>query len=416
MNMIEQLFNDFGAKYLEEAKKKGVNLGLQNIFTPIDKIEKATNFRFADHITSETRSVAVLFNTEFIGYFIKELPQNYINNIKFTFFYDCEFDYKQVRNFIFFSGKKLKIDLVKIENIKDLDKIMSGKKFDIVFSNPPYGTSNSNALDLIILKSCFSIANKIIFIHPSEWFLNKYSKKQIKSELKNSSKLEKISLIWGNSIFNIGIFMPLCISEWNTCKKTNFVKINDFAFSKKSFECLSADFDIHYGNVKDFYKEYADLITKLKSHDSIYLHRVNADLSNLTDYSVKIANIRGNMSTNGFSSDFFTYIGLNEKKINYTDKTYTVKRNRDDERKCWSFNNEDSRKNFVSYMKTKIVRFGNSLAKTGQGPTYEFIPWMDFTQEWNDAKLCKEFGISEELWNYIDKFIPDYYDDYKSGF
>ena len=46
----------------------------------------------------------------------------------------------------------------------------------------------------------------------------------------------------------------------------------------------------------------------------------------------------------------------------------------------------------------------------------KLIPWLDFTQEWNDAKLCKEFGINEELWKYIDNFIPDYYDDYKSGF
>ena len=46
--------------------------------------------------------------------------------------------------------------------------------------------------------------------------------------------------------------MPLCISEWNTCKKTNFVKINDLAFSKKSFECLSSDFDIHYFYKKGF--------------------------------------------------------------------------------------------------------------------------------------------------------------------
>ena len=416
MNFIEKLFYDFNERYLKEAKARGVDLGLQTVYTPIDKIEKATNFRFANHITAETKSVAVLFNTEFINYFVKELPLDYINNIKWTFFYDCKFDYDQVQDCIFFSQKNINIEMISIENIKDLDKVMAGKKFDIVFSNPPYGTSNSNALDLIILKSCFLIANKIIFIHPSEWFLNKYSKKQIKSELKKSSKLEKISLIWGNSIFDIGIFMPLCISEWNTCKKTNFVKINDFAFSKKSFECLSEDFDIHYGNVKNFYKDYTDLITKLKSYDSIYLHRVNADLSNLTDYSVKIANIRGHIAANGFSSDFFTYIGLNEKKINYTDKTYTVKRNRDDERKCWSFNNEDSRKNFVSYMKTKFVRFGNSLAKTAQGPSYEFIPWLDFTKEWNDKKLCEEFGISEELWQYIDNFIPDYYEDYISGF
>ena len=34
----------------------------------------------------------------------------------------------------------------------------------------------------------------------------------------------------------------------------------------------------------------------------------------------------------------------------------------------------------------------------------------------NDTKFCKKFEISEEFWNYIDNFIPDYYDDYKSGF
>ena len=81
MNLIEQLFNDFNAKYLEEAKARNIDLGLQTIYTPIDKLEKVTGFRFADHITSETKSVAVLFNTEFINYFIKELPQDYINNM-----------------------------------------------------------------------------------------------------------------------------------------------------------------------------------------------------------------------------------------------------------------------------------------------------------------------------------------------
>ena len=131
MNMIEQLFNDFGTKHLEEAKKNGVDLGLQTVFTPIDKIEKATGFRFADHINKNTKSVGILFNYEFLYYFVKELQDDYINNIKFTFFYDCEFDYKQVKNCIFFSGKKLNIEMVYIENIKDLDKVMVGKKFDI---------------------------------------------------------------------------------------------------------------------------------------------------------------------------------------------------------------------------------------------------------------------------------------------
>lgn len=78
MKIIEQLFNSCNAKYLKDMKKNGVDLSLQNVFTPIDKIEKETGFRFADHITPETRSVRVLFNYEFLHYFIKELPQNYI--------------------------------------------------------------------------------------------------------------------------------------------------------------------------------------------------------------------------------------------------------------------------------------------------------------------------------------------------
>ena len=70
-------------------------------------------------------------------------------------------------------------------------------------------------------------------------------------------------------------------------------------------------------------------------------------------------------------------------------------------------------------MKTKIYRIALSLCKTNpnaDSSCMTYIPWMDFTQEWNDKKLCEEFGISEELWNYIDNFIPDYYDDYDSGF
>ena len=41
---------------------------------------------------------------------------------------------------------------------------------------------------------------------------------------------------------------------------------------------------------------------------------------------------------------------------------------------------------------------------------------MDFKQEWYDKKLVEYFEITEEEWKYIDKLIPNYYDDYLSGF
>ena len=84
----------------------------------------------------------------------------------------------------------------------------------------------------------------------------------------------------------------------------------------------------------------------------------------------------------------------------------------------FSFDNKKERDNFIKYCKTKFSRFFLSYIKYN-GNLFDsdrYVPWLDFTQEWNDAKLCKEFGISNELWNYIDNFIPDYYEDYKSGF
>ena len=65
------------------------------------------------------------------------------------------------------------------------------------------------------------------------------------------------------------------------------------------------------------------------------------------------------------------------------------------------------------------MRFILSCIKVGghiDSGELEIIPWLDFTQEWNDKKLCELFNINNKLWNYIDNFIPDYYEDYISGF
>jgi hypothetical protein len=37
------------------------------------------------------------------------------------------------------------------------------------------------------------------------------------------------------------------------------------------------------------------------------------------------------------------------------------------------------------------------------------LPWLDFTQEWNDEKLYKYFDINQETQDYITNFLPDYY-------
>ena len=419
MNLIEQLFYDFNEKYFEEAKANGVDLGLQDKYTPIHKIENTTRFRFADYITAETKSVGVLFNTEFINYFVKELHQDYINNIKFTFFYDCQFDYEQVQDCIFFSNKNINIEMISIENIKDLDKVMAGKKFDIVFSNPPY---NGN-LDLKILKSLFEqkISDKIVFVHPVGYLLDKKFKTKLYNELRNTNYLESVNMFWGNNLFDIKIFMPCCISVWNTNKTDDKCFVTDNAFinwtgNESKYICKINDISIHgkiFENVKHFLN-YTNNIMKYNVNDN-----------NLTNYSVNFPLIRGGQEYGqGIYSHFYSIIGLdtntckcdNNYRLSDSARSHTSNGTKFP---LWTFNTENERNNFINYIKSKFVRFLFSLIKTNPN-TYsgelKVIPWLDFTQEWNDKKLCKEFGISEELWKYIDNFIPDYYDDYESGF
>jgi hypothetical protein len=304
--------------------------------------------------------------------------------------------------------------MISIENIKDLDKVMAGKKFDIVFSNPPY----NHALDIKILNSIKNFVKEAVIIHPAVFVLDKKFKSACFNEIRHTNSLEELKIFWGNSIFNIGLYLPLCISKWDFTKKIDLVKITDGAISFSSYICNINDISI-YGNE---YKKVFELKTKIKNYiqnnGSLVSHRTNFDYSNITNYSIKFSTVRGHApSIKGIHEDFFSLICVDETE-NYCNKNYKVKVE-GYKFNLWSFNNENERLNFIKYCKSKFCRFCYSFMKQSAAITtaeLEFIPWLDFTQEWNDAKLCKEFGISEELWNYIDNFIPDYYDDYKSGF
>jgi hypothetical protein len=163
----------------------------------------------------------------------------------------------------------------------------------------------------------------------------------------------------------------------------------------------------------------------MQTHNmSILDHNIKADYSNMTNHSVRFALLRGNAhAIDGLCEDFYSLICM-KKDENKCDKNYRISKAAWKMYKnimtLWSFNTETEQNNFINYCCAKIVRFLLTFTKTNAnvipGQITNIIPWLDFTQEWNDAKLCKEFGISEELWKYIDNFIPDYYDDYESGF
>ena len=397
------------------------NLGIQNIFTPLRNIEKAVNVNFRDFILPDAKSIGVLFNWEFILNFLEDnLDYNYLKDeVVFTYFYDSEADKNALdNNFLLHKYRKefnFKIEFVDItkfteqnRNINIIKEAMANKHFDIVFSNPPY----NNNIDLKILQTVFDYADKVVFIHPSTFLLDKKFKTKIYNEIRNTNYLEKTIFIWGNMLFDIWLSVPIVISAWNKNHNSNIVEVIDSAITNSKYTCSVNDISVH-GEYFQKVKQFLNCENNLQNNIT--------DENELTDYSVKFALIRGHANTNkynvSYNDDFFSLIAL-DNELNKCDPTFRFG-NHVHMKLHWAFSSEEERNNFIGYCKTKIVRFLLSLIKINahvDSGELKVIPWMDFTQEWNDKKLCEEFNIDKELWNYINKFIPDYYEDYKSGF
>ena len=74
------------------------------------------------------------------------------------------------------------------------------------------------------------------------------------------------------------------------------------------------------------------------------------------------------------------------------------------------FNNKEEAQNYVSYLKTRFVRFLISLRKISQDAArgvYAFVPDLDYSHSWTDADLYKRYGISNEEITYIESIVKE---------
>jgi hypothetical protein len=78
----------------------------------------------------------------------------------------------------------------------------------------------------------------------------------------------------------------------------------------------------------------------------------------------------------------------------------------------FEFSNANERDNFIRYLMTDFARFCLSIYKIGSNLYYgemSMIPWLDFSESWDDEKLFQYFHINENTQKYIRDFLSDYY-------
>jgi site-specific DNA-methyltransferase (adenine-specific) len=74
------------------------------------------------------------------------------------------------------------------------------------------------------------------------------------------------------------------------------------------------------------------------------------------------------------------------------------------------FETENEAINVQKYMTTKFFRFllGVRKLKNVYWKNFSFVPYLDFSREWNDSDLYEKFGLLEEEINHIEKMIKKF--------
>lgn len=277
--------------------------------------------------------------------------------------------------------------------------------FDLVFSNPPY----NKTLDLKIMNEVWDCADEFVVIHPSTWLLDIKGSFNLYNIFRNKieNKVQSFQMFNGCNEFGIVVNTPIVISHLNK-KYQGEVHVDYF---HESFSVDSV-FD-----VTKFGAKYKTLVEPMmimaqeyiKKHGSIWSNRVSAEDTDDSLFYCQLADIIGNIDlyskTNQMVKDDFYTMTIKSKKDNIGIRKTTIKN-------TYAFKTEEERTNFLNYCNTDFARFLLAIIKNNthidSGET-NMIPWLDFTQEWNDEKLFDKFNISEEQQDLIRDFLPDYY-------
>ncbi len=291
-------------------------------------------------------------------------------------------------------------------SVPALKKLIAGldMKFDVVFSNPPY---NSN-IDIKILNEIIDIADEFVVVHPSTWILDDKNKTKLYVDFKNKidKKVASIDFFNGNPIFNIALYVPCMITHINQ-KQDSTCSVDYFGlkFDVESLHSINKYGD-KWNLINKFKKNIYDEISKTGHVWSKIVSPKDVDGKLLY---CQLAGIRGNVNLKSHNKDiikddFYTFV--------MKDITSNHDIRKDDIKCTFAFNSALERTNFLNYLKTDFARFCLSIYKTNSHldrGELEIVPWLDFTEEWDDDKLFAKFDVSQELQNYIRDFLPDYY-------
>jgi hypothetical protein len=269
-------------------------------------------------------------------------------------------------------------------------------KYDIIIANPPYKAG----LHLKFLDKALDLREEdghIVFVHPAEWLVQK------RETIRNKHFPPLRAKVKGAHIKFIQNPWPKQAALWPPVAVTH-IRGNDFRFTLDGYW-----FKFETQKVKDLdgisMIGYSDLGVKVVKRILAFAKTSNWK-SNLTDSpNEKIYLNLFNFS--GHNDDFTkvmtivdtrTALTFRDPNIAITDKPLYTKNGNP---RYWApFTNREEAINAHNFLiNLKLIQVFIAIIKIDQNAFHtlgQFIPWLDWTQEWTDEKLYDLFSITEE--------------------
>jgi hypothetical protein len=285
-------------------------------------------------------------------------------------------------------------------------------QFDIILGNPPYGGTLVQNIHLNFLERCVKISREqVIFVHPSTQYLSKGNKEAERINSEIEQYLQSVTLFNGSAVFGIDKHMPLCITHVNKNKKDDgFVIENEMVGTSKKLDSIGRinifnDYE-NFPSIKD--KVVSKMIeNKMSSIESKVKSKGKKSKTPILkspggSYFIRIEVFTGGINKTRlgmWKNDFFTNVGKNrEVESTGAGKPPTH----------WlEFNTLEEAENCLEFLRTDFARFCLAILKIDKNlrSRQHYIPYMDFSQQWNDKKLYRYFSINKEEQKFISRVI-----------
>ncbi|GAB1443124.1 Eco57I restriction-modification methylase domain-containing protein [Ignavibacteriales bacterium] len=315
-------------------------------------------------------------------------------------------------------------------------------KFDVIIGNPPYqlsdggfGRSASPIYHKFVHQAKKLNPRFLTMIIPSRWFAGGKGLDDFREEMLNDSRIRKIiDFENANECFpGVDIAGGICYFLWDRdnpgkCEVVNINNGNEtitirtlnefdtFIRHGKAVPIIRKVLEFHPKTMNNLVSrskpfglrtfirplEKGDIILRWQNGEGPYLRKEISIGIELIDLWKVITSYVGYDHAGNPGKDgrrrVFSKIDILPPGTICTE-TYLV---------IGSFEDENSAKNLVKYMKSKFFRFLVSQFMYSHHITkdsYSFVPIQDFSESWTDEKLYKKYGLTQEEIDFIESMI-----------